>query len=178
MFSTANLTLYTQWAAILTGILAVITGLAWIWQWGIRFRLVGVTSFMGVITGSIFGLSVGLYTRPTIPGAVHFTRVFDTSADQVVIAVEPQITADQLTATLQQAAIDLFSRGRQSGGDNQLTIRARTMVHPQPGVSQPLYLGEVRRSLRQREDDQTKVTIYTENLARLPKLAPVVPELD
>jgi hypothetical protein len=174
MFSTANLTLYTQWAAILTGVLAVITVLAWILKWGIRFRLVGITGFMGVITGGIFGLSVGLYTRPHIPGAVRFTRVFDTSADQVVIAVAPQITAMQLTATLQQAAIDMFSRGRQGGGDNQLTIRARTIVHPQPGVSQPLFLGEVRRSLLNREDDQAQVQIYAQNLAQLPQTAPEV----
>ncbi len=174
MFSTANLTLYTQWAAILTGVLAVITVLAWIFKWGIRFRLVGVTSFMGVITGSIFGLSVGLYPRPNIPGAVRFTRVFDISADQVVIAVAPEITEVQLTATLQQAAISLFSRGRQGSGDDQLTIRARTVVHPQPGVSQPLYLGEVRRSLLKREDDEAQVLIYGQNLAQLPPPAPTV----
>ena len=172
MLSTANLTLYTQWAAILTGVLAVITVLGWLLKWGIRFRLVGITSFMGVITGSIFGLSVGFHNRPEIPGALHFTRVFDTSADQVVIAVQPQITETQLTATLQQAAIDLFSPGRQGSGDNQLTIRIRTMVHVQPGVSQPLYLGEIRRSLRDRVDSQAQVTIYTKNLAQLPKLSP------
>jgi Protein of function (DUF2518) len=167
MIATETLIVYTQWSAILTGALAVVTVLAWILQWGIRFRLVGVTSFMGVITGSIFGLSVGFHTRPAIPGALHFTRVYDTSADQVVINVDAKITPDQLEATLQQAAIDLFSQGRQGSGDNQMTIRARTVVHPQPGVSQPLYLGEVRRSLLKREDDQTKVTLYAENLARL-----------
>jgi Protein of function (DUF2518) len=169
MLSTETLTLFTQWAAILTAVLAVITVLGWLLKWGIRFRLVGITSFMGVVTGSIFALSVGLYNRPIIPGAVQFTRVFDTSADQVVIAVAPTITEPELRATLQQAAIDLFSPGRQGNSDNQMTVRARTIVHPQPGISQPLYLGEVRRSLAKREDDQAQITIYTQNLARLPQ---------
>jgi hypothetical protein len=89
-----------------------------------------------------------------------------------VIAVSPQITETQLEATLKQAAIDIFSPGRLSPGIDQMTIRARTILHPQAGISQPLYLGEIRRSLSIREDENATIEVYRENLAQLPKPAP------
>jgi hypothetical protein len=63
----------------------------------------------------------------------------------------------------------LFSYGRLGGTDNQLTIRARTIIHPEPGVSKPIFLGEVKRSLASRNDEQIAINIYSESFAQLPK---------
>lgn len=169
MFETDQLLTTAQWSGIATIACAVLTGLAFLFQWGFRFRLVGATGFLGVLTGGIFALGVGLYTRPTIPDAVHYSRVFDTGAAQVVIAVPPDVTPTQLEATLHQASSDLFSPGRLSQGSNLLTIRARTIVHPKPGVSQPLYLGEVKRPLSGRDDRQATFEIYHDRFAQLPQ---------
>jgi hypothetical protein len=96
--------------------------------------------------------------------------VYDNGATQAVISVPPKITESELEATLRQAANDLFSYGRNSiGGEEQLTIRARTLLHPKPGVSAPLYLGQAKRSLASRNDDQMKIEIFSKNLAKLPK---------
>jgi hypothetical protein len=86
-----------------------------------------------------------------------------------VIVVPPQINETQLTATLKQASADLFSPGRLSQGTDQMLIRARTILHPKPGVSQPLYLGEVQRSLAIREDEHATIKLYRDALAQLPK---------
>jgi hypothetical protein len=102
---------------------------------------------------------------------VRYSTVFDTGAAQVVIAVAPEINETQLTATLQQAAADLFSPGRLSQGSDQMLIRVRTVLHPKPGVSQLVYLGEVQRSLAIREDDHATIKIYNDRLALLPKPA-------
>jgi len=83
--------------------------------------------------------------------------------------VPPQISESELEATLRQAASNLYSFGRLGGDDDQLTIRARTIIHPER-VSQPLYLG-IRRSLSNRNDDQMASEIYQEKLAQLPKSA-------
>jgi hypothetical protein len=100
---------------------------------GIRFRLVGVTSFMTVLTVGIFGLGLGLFTRTEIPGAVRFSLVYDNGANQAVISLPNTVTPEQVEATLKQAASDLFSSGRAgAGGNNQFIISARTLVHPQP----------------------------------------------
>jgi hypothetical protein len=62
----------------------------------------------------------------------------------------------------------LFTPGRLGQQNDRLTIRARTVVHREPGVSQPLYLGQVRRSLFVRDDEQMQIELNSENLAKLP----------
>ncbi len=167
--SSTDLVTYAQWAGYFTIFCAVIAVLGLVLKWGIRFRLVGVTGFMVVLTAGLFALSLGLYTRPTIPGAVKFTRVFDNGSTNLVIAVSPEITETELEATLRQAASDLYSPGRLAQGTEKMTIRARTVLHPRPGVSQPLYLGDVKRSLVSRNDDQMEFTLYRDQFAQLPK---------
>jgi len=170
MLTTADFLIFAQWVGILTLVCGAIALLAFIFQWGIRFRLVGVTGFLGVLTVGLFALGVVPFTRTVIPGALRFSVVYDNGGPQTVIAVAPQITESELEATLRQAASDLFSYGRMGGGtDNQMTIRARTILHPEPGVSQPLFLGQAKRSLASRDDQQMAVTIYSESFAQLPK---------
>jgi hypothetical protein len=167
-FSLVDLQTYALWISYAGVALVVVTILAWLRQWGIRFRLVGVTSFTFVVAASVFALSLSFWQREAVPGAVRYARVFDRQADQAVIAVPATITESQLAATLRQSAIDLFSPGRVSS-DGRLTIRARTVLHPQPGLSLPLYLGQVQRSLRSRDDAAMQIDLYPENLALLPE---------
>ena len=161
--------MYAQWAGILTAALLVLTVIAFIFKWGFRFRLVGVTSFMAVIAASIFGLGLGLFARTEIPGAVRYSLVYDTGGAQTVVTVPPSITESELEATMQQAAADLYSPGRSGRGRDYMTIRVRTIVHPEPGLSQPLFLGEVRRSLAVRYDEKMAIDIYPEKVAILKK---------
>ena len=158
-----------KWSGILTLVCAALTVLGFVLQWGVRFRLVGVTGFMGVLTGGLFALQLGLFTHTAVPGAVRYSTIYDNGASQVAIAVPPQITESQLEATLRQAAGDLFSYGRLGQTGNQMTIRARTILHPEPGVSQPFYLGQVKRSLASRENNELAIEIYSERFAQLPK---------
>lgn len=169
MFSTDDFARYTQWSGIATLIFAFITIVGFIFKWGIRFRLAGVTGFMLVLTGGFFPLSLTPLTRTVIPGSIRYTLVFDNGASKAVISTPPQITRSELDATLRQAASDLFSYGRLgSREDDQLIIRARTIVHQEPGLSIPLYLGQVKRSLSSREDDVMQIDIYEDNFAQLP----------
>ncbi len=169
MLTTADFLTFTKWAGILTLACAVITLVAFIFKWGFRFRLVGATGLLGVLTTGLFALAIVPFSRTVIPGAVKFNVVYDTGAAQTVIVVPKEITESELEATLRQAASDLFSYGRLSGVDNQLTIRARTILHPEPGVSKPLFLGQVKRSLATRDDENMAVEIYSESFAQLPK---------
>lgn len=171
MLTTTDFLKFTQWAGIATLVFAVITVLGFILKWGVRFRLVGATGFLGVVTAGLFALGLVPFTRTAIPGAVHFSLLYDMGATQVVIAVSPTISRTELEATMRQAASDLYSYGRLGRDEDQLTIRVRTVIHPEPGVSQPLYLGQVKRSLSQREDAQMILDIYADKLALLPKAA-------
>jgi hypothetical protein len=169
MLTTADFLNLTKWSGILTLLCAAITVLALILKWGVRFRFVGITGFMCVLTGGLFALSLVPLTRTLVPGAVRYTLTYDTGGTQTVIAVKPDITETELEATLRQAANNLFSYGRLGQGQTQLNIRARTIIHPTEGVSEPLLLGEAKQSLSTREDDQLAIKIYHENFAKLPK---------
>ncbi|MGM3307537.1 Ycf51 family protein [Anabaena sp. WFMT] len=170
MFTTSDFLQYTQWSGIATIAFAVFTILAFIVKWGFRFRLVGATGFMIVLTAGLFSLSLVPLSRTVIPGAVKYTLVYDNGSSEAVIATSPQITPTQLEATLRQAASNLYSFGRLgSRGNNQLTIRARTIIHPEEGITVPLYLGEVKRTLASREDSEMAVQVYLDKFAQIPK---------
>ncbi len=169
MFTTEQILEYTRWSGYFTLFCATLAVLAWVLKWGFRFRLVGATGFMIVLTAGFFALSLGLNQRAEIPGAGRYSRVFDTGSTNVVIAVTPDINETQLDATLRQAAARLFSPGRLSRGEPDLVISARAIVDVKPGLSQPVYLGPVKRSLTSRNDEAMTIEIYRDKLAQLPQ---------
>jgi Protein of function (DUF2518) len=167
MISTAEFLKYFQWSGIATLAFAGVTILALVLKWGFKYRLVGATGFMGVLTAGLFALSLVPIVHTNVPGAVHYSLIYDNGSDRATIVVQTPISETGLEATLRQAAADLYSYGRSGAIDRQLKIRARTTIHPQPGVSQPLVLGEVTRSLGGGEDSELQIAIDRGNLAKV-----------
>lgn len=161
---------YALWSGYGTIACLVITVIAFIAGWGFRFRLVGVTSFMGVLTAGIFALSLGLFSHTEIPGAVRYSLIYDNGANRAVIAVSPNIETSAIEPTLRQAAIDLYSYGRTgTNGNDRFTVGLRTVLHPETGVSQPLFLGQATRSLSVRDESNLEIEVFAENLTQLPQ---------
>ncbi len=161
---------YTQWSGIFTLVCLVFTAIAFLAGWGFRFRLVGITSFMAVLTVGLFGLGLGLLNNPEVPGATKYSLVYDNGANQAVISLADTVTPDEVSATLKQAANKLFSPGRLgAGGNSNFIIRARTLIHDKPGVSTPVYLGSVKGSLQSRDLDNLDIELYPDKFALLPK---------
>ena len=161
---------YALWSGYGTIACLVITVIAFIAGWGFRFRLVGVTSFMGVLTAGIFALGLGLFSHTEIPGAVRYSLVYDNGANRAVIAVSPNIETSAIEPTLRQAAIDLYSYGRTgTNGNDRFTVGLRTVLHPETGVSQPLFLGQATRSLSVRDESNLEVEVFTEKISQLPQ---------
>lgn len=148
-----------KWVGIFDLVCWVLTLVAFGLKWGFRFRLVGVSAFTAVLTAGLFGLSLGLFSRPTIPGASRYALVYDSGSTQATIAIAPDLDRPTLEATLRQAASDLYSPGR-IGQNGSFTVRARTLDHSEPGVSRLLYLGQAQRSLSLRQDDNIQVEIF------------------
>lgn len=160
---------YAKWSGIATIICLVIAIVSFVVGWSFRFRLVGVTSFMGVLTLGIFALGLGLFPHTEIPGATRYSLIYDNGANQAVVAVAPDIEKSAIEPTLIQAASDLYSYGRSgSGGNSQFTVKLRTVLHPQEGVSQPVFLGVAKRSLINRNGEDIEVKVFEKNLAKLP----------
>lgn len=161
---------YGVWAGYLTIGFFVLTVIAFIAGWGFRFRLFGVTSFMTVLTASIFSLYLGFFTHEEIPGAVRYALTYDNGSNQAVVVVPPETAADAIEPTLRQAAADLNSYGRTgTRGNDTFTIKLRTVLHPKAGVSEPLFLGQIKRSLSNRDDSSIEIEIFERNIAKLPQ---------
>lgn len=158
-----------KWSGIATIVSLVIAVIAFIVGWGWRFRLVGVTSFMGVLTASFFALGLGLFPHTEITGATRYALIYDNGANQAVVSVSPEIEKSAIKPTLLQAAGDLYSYGRTgTAGNDQFTIKLRTVLHPQPGVSQPLILGTAKRSIIARQSKEVEIEVFEQNIAQLP----------
>lgn len=149
-------------ATLAFGALAAVAFLA---KWGIRFRLVGTTGFCGVLTAGLFGLSFQPLVQTTIEGAIPYTTVFDSGAAQLVISVPAEITDAQLEATLQQAAINSFNPSQLNGVGQPPTIRARAIVHRDPGISDLLYLGQIQPDTQ--SESGYNINISASELARV-----------
>jgi len=161
---------YAKWSGIATLICLIVAIVSFVIGWGFRFRLVGVTSFMSVLTLGIVALGLGLFPHTDIPGAARYSLIYDNGANQAVVAVSPNIEKSAIEPTLIQAASDLFSYGRTgTSGNSQFTVKLRTVLHPQEGVSQPLFLGVAKRSLINADIDNLQIEVFEQNLAKLPE---------
>ena len=159
--------LYTQWSAYATLGFGAMMVAAFLFKWGIRYRLVGTTGFMVVLTIGLFGLSLGLFSRSVVPGAVRYSLVYDNGSNLAVVSVKPDVSIAEVDATLRQASNDLYSYGRTGKAEDGFVVRLRAINHLAQGIAEPLYLGQIRRSIDLREEGDFDIQIYEGNLAKL-----------
>ena len=159
---------YGKWLGYGTILTLVVTIVSFVVGWNFRFRLIGVTSFMGVLTLGTFALGLSFFPHQAIPGAAKYTLIYDSGANQAVVAVASDIEKSAIEPTLRQAATDLYSYGRTGvGGNNDFVIKLRTVLHPQTGVSEPLFLGEARRGLIPRGEGEIEINLFPQSVNRL-----------
>lgn len=133
---------WLAWSGLGLGVLTIVAFLA---GWGLRFRLVGVSSFTLLLAVSSWAFAVS-YTPPVVvDGAIRAPIVFDNGNDLVVAQVKPNLDPDTVEATLKQLAGNLRGSGR---GSNVVTVRLRALQPIADGLSQPVILGETKRDFR------------------------------
>ena len=137
----------TIWLAKGGVALLVLTLIAFIARWGIRFRLVGVSSFTLLLSVSCWAF--GLSYTPTIKvdGAQWAPIVFDNGDDLIVAQAEADFPEQAIEPTLQQLAGNVRPGGRISP---EVTVRLRQLQPAGEGGSRPVILGETVRDFRAR----------------------------
>jgi hypothetical protein len=119
---------------------ALLTLVAFGARWGVRFRLVGVTSFTLLLAVSCWAFSVSYQPPVIVEGAVRAPVVFDNGNDLVVAQAPAGIPEEAVEPTLAQLAANLRSGGR--NGEDVL-IRLRQLQPGPEGSSTPVVLGKV-----------------------------------
>ena len=125
--------------------LSLLTVLAFLTKWGLRFRLVGVSSFTLLLAVSCWAFGVS-YTPPVVvEGAIRAPVVFDNGTDLVVAQAPADLEPATVSATLEQLTGNLRCAGRGSG---TVKVRLRAFETPGEGISRPVILGETVRDFR------------------------------
>lgn len=135
-----------RWLGVASGVLFVLMLLGLRLGWGIRFRLVGVTSFTTLLAISCVAFAISYRPRVAIAGAVAVPVVYDNGADLVIAAVPADLPDAAVAPSLEQVARNIRGSGR-NVSDGMVTVRLRRVEALQTGLDQPIVLGEVRRNL-------------------------------
>jgi len=136
-----------RWLGVASGLLFVLMLLGLRLGWGIRFRLVGVTSFTTLLAIACVAFAISYRPRILVPGAVTVPVVFDNGSDLVIATAPADLSAAAVAPSLEQVAINLRGSGR-NVPDGQVTVRLRRVESVEDGLDRPVVLAEVRRDLR------------------------------
>ena len=126
--------------------LAFITLISFLFRWGPRFRLIGITGFTFLLAGSCWAFANSYSPPVVIQGAIRTPVVFDNGDDLVISQAPPDFPKEAIQPTLEQLAENVRGGGRKGGVVN---VRLRQVLPVEEGVSRPVILGEVVRDLRQ-----------------------------
>ncbi len=125
--------------------LSLITLIAFLMRWGLRFRLVGVSSFTFLLAVSCWAFSISYAPPIRIEGAQQVPIVFDNGINLVVAQAVNGFPQEAITPTLQQVAANL----RPGGRNVEVRVRLRQLQSVDEGTSRPVVLGETIRDFRQ-----------------------------
>ena len=133
-----------EWLGIAGGVLLLLTVVGFLARWGIRFRLVGVTSFTVLLSLSCLAFAVSYAPRIQVEGAVSVPVVFDNGGDLVVAAAPADLDPAAFLPTVEQVARNLRGSGRNA---TDVEVRLRRVEASGDGTDRPVVLATAIRNL-------------------------------
>ena len=138
----------TKWLAWGGSGLGVATILAYIFSWGIKFRLTGITIFTLLLSASGWAFDQS-YTPPfNVEGYKYAPIVYDNGFDLVVAQASNDFPEEAIKPTLLQIAGNLKGGGR-NGAQVKVRLRKIESAGDGNGISKPIILGEVINDLKE-----------------------------
>jgi len=136
----------TKWLALGGSGLGVLTVLAYLFSWGIKFRLTGITIFTLLLSASCWAFDQS-YTPPLkVEGYKYAPIVYDNGFDLVVAQASNDFPEEAIKPTLLQIAGNLKGGGRNGA---KVKVRLRKIESSGNGISQPIVLGEIINDLKE-----------------------------
>lgn len=123
------------------GVLLLLTVIGFVARWGVRFRLVGITSFTLLLAISCLAFAVSYVPRVSVPGARSVPVVYDNGTDLVVAAAPQDLAPEAIRPTLEELTRNVHGSGRTSD-DGRVHVRLRRLEPAGDGASRPVVLGE------------------------------------
>ena len=136
----------SKWLAWGGSGLSILTISAYLFSWGIKFRLTGITIFTLLLSASCWAFEQS-YTPPfNVEGYKYAPIVYDNGFDLVVAQASNDFPEEAIQPTLLQIAGNLKGGSRNGA---QVKVRLRKIEPAGDGISKPIILGEVINDLKE-----------------------------
>ena len=136
----------TKWLAWGGLVLSLLTILAYLFSWGIKFRLTGITIFTVLLSASCWAFNQSYRPPINIEGYKYAPIVYDNGFDLVVAQASNDFPEESIKPTLLQIAGNLKGGGRNGA---QVKVRLRKIESAGDGISKPIILGEIINDLKE-----------------------------
>ena len=126
--------------------LSLLTILAYLFSWGFKFRLTGITIFTVLLSASCWAFNQSYRPPINIEGYKYAPIVYDNGFDLVVAQASNDFPEESIKPTLIQIASNLKGGGRNGA---QVKVRLRKIESAGDGISKPIVLGEIINDLKE-----------------------------
>ena len=123
----------------------ICTIVAFIFNFGFKFRLIGATIFSLLLSLSSWAFIQSYTENVEIEGARYVPIVYDNGFDLIIAKAENDFPEASIEPTLEQLSENL-RKGSRSGANVKIKIRKLEKISE--GVSKPLVIGEVQNNVK------------------------------
>ena len=125
--------------------LFLISLIAFIFNFGFKFRITGATIFSLLLSLSSWAFIQSYTDNIKIDGAKYVPIVYDNGFDLIIAKANDDFPEESIEATLEQLSENL-RKGSRSGANVKIKIRKLEKISD--GVSKPVVIGEVQKNVK------------------------------
>ena len=125
--------------------LLCISVIAFIFNFGFKFRIIGATIFSLLLSLSSWAFIQSYTENVVIEGAKYIPIVYDNGFDLIIAKADNDFPKESIEPTLEQLSENL-RKGNRSGAN--VKIKIRTLEKISDGVSKPVVIGEVQKNVK------------------------------
>ncbi|MBO6961012.1 MAG: hypothetical protein JJ847_08945 [Prochlorococcus marinus CUG1438] len=126
-------------------LLSIVTAIAFIFNFGFKFRIIGATIFSLLLSLSSWAFIQSYSEKVIIEGAKYLPIVYDNGFDLIIAKAEENFPEESIEPTLKQLSENL-RKGSRSGANVKIKIRKLEKISD--GISKPVVVGEIKKSVR------------------------------
>ena len=125
--------------------LLCVTVIAFVFNFGFKFRIIGATIFSLLLSLSSWAFIQSYTENTVIEGAKYIPIVYDNGFDLIIAKADNDFPEESIEPTLEQLSKNL-RKGSRSGAN--LKIKIRKLEKISDGVSKPVVLGEIQKNVK------------------------------
>ena len=126
-------------------LLLLITVIAFIFNFGFKFRIIGATIFSLLLSLSSWAFIQSYTEKVVIEDAKFVPIVYDNGFDLIIAKADDNFPEKYIEPTLEQLSENL-RKGSRSGANVKIKIRKLEKISD--GVSEPVVIGEVQKNVK------------------------------